>query len=533
MQLTASRQHPRREEGTPFMKRYFILALAMSLSAAGACDDSEDASSGAVGAAGSDSSEAGGSTAGKAAGGSGGKAAGGSAAAGKAAGGTGGTATSNNNTNAGGSGGSAGAAGKPGTANAGASGGVGGKAAAEPAAGSGGTAAVAGDKDIVDTAVAAGSFKQLARALTKANLVDALKGAGPFTVFAPTDAAFDALEKAKPGTVAGLSVEQLTNVLKYHVVSGAAVKAADLKNGELVKTLAGSVAAIDLSGDKPKINGVTISTTDIMAKNGVIHVIDAVLLPPGDIIEVATAAGKFGKLAAALTAAGLVDDLKGEGPFTVFAPTDEAFAKLSAAPSGDALKDVLLYHVISGALGPVDLKEGGAATTLAGSPVLFALKDGAKINDAKITTTNVVAKNGVIHIIDTVIVPPADDVVATAIAAGTFTKLAGALTSAGLVSALEAKGPFTVFAPTDDAFAKLSAVPSGDALKNVLLYHVVEGAVGAGDLKAGQVPTLLKDKSLSIDLSSGVKVNSSSVIKANILTKNGIIHVVDSVLVPN
>ena len=90
-----------------------------------------------------------------------------------------------------------------------------------------------------------------------------------------------------------------------------------------------------------------------------------------------------------------------------------------------------------------------------------------------------------------------------------------------------------MFAPTDAAFAKLSAVPSGDALKNVLLYHVVEGAVGAGDLKAGSVSTLLKDESLTIDLTSGVKVNSSSVTKANILTKNGIIHVIDTVLVPN
>ena len=505
------------------MNRYFILALALGISAAGACEDTDDdTNTGAVGAAGSDSS-AGGSpsssnTAGRAAGGSGGNPS--SSSAGRAAGGSGGnTSNSTAGRAAGGSGGSPSAP----------AGGTGGS----NAAGSGGAAPAAGPKDIVDTAVAAGNFKQLAAALTKANLVDALKGDGPFTVFAPTDAAFDALEKAKPGTVAGLTVEQLTDVLKYHVVSGAAVKAGDLKNGQLVKTLAGPVAAIDLSGDKPKINGVTISTTDIVAENGVIHVIDAVLLPPGDIIEVATAAGKFSKLAAALTAAELVDDLKGAGPFTVFAPTDEAFAKLSAAPSGDALKNVLLYHVISGSVGPADLKEGGAAVTLAGSPVLFALKDGAKINDAKITTTNVVAKNGVIHIIDTVIVPPQDDIVATAVAAGTFTTLAGALTSADLVSALQAKGPFTVFAPTDEAFAKLSAVPSGDALKNVLLYHVVEGAVGAGDLKAGAVPTLLKDKTLTVDLSSGVKVNASTVSKANILTKNGIIHVIDGVLVPN
>ena len=402
--------------------------------------------------------------------------------------------------------------------------------AGTPPAANGGAATPA---DIVDTAVAAGSFKQLAAALTKAGLVDALKGPGPFTVFAPTDAAFDALEKAKPGTVAGLTNEQLTAVLQYHVVSGAAVKAADLKNGQLVKTLAGPVAAVDLSGDKPKINGVTISSTDIVATNGVIHVIDQVLLPPGDIIEVATAAGSFTKLAEALTAAELVDDLKGAGPFTVFAPTDAAFAKLSAAPSGEALKSVLLYHVLEGTVGPADLKEGGAAKTLSGSPVLFTLNGGAKINDAVISTTNVVAKNGVIHVIDSVIVPPADDIVATAIAAGTFTQLAAALTSADLVGALQAPGPFTVFAPTDEAFAALGTAPTGDALKNVLLYHVANGAVGSGDLKAGPVPTLLTDKNLTIDLTGGVKVNDATVTTANILTKNGIIHVVNKVLVPN
>jgi transforming growth factor-beta-induced protein len=504
-------------EGNEVMKKHLILGFALLLGLGAACNDDSDS-------AGSDQPvmQAGTSASGNAgspgnAGGAGKTSSEGSA--GKAAAGQGPAAEAGTVAQAGtgGTGGGAPAAGS------GDSAGKGGSAGAAPEA----------SKDIVDTAVAAGSFKQLAAALTKAGLVDALKGAGPFTVFAPTDAAFDALEKAKPGTVAGLSMEQLTNVLKYHVISGAAVKAGDLKDGQLVKTLAGPVVAVDLSGGKPKINGVTVSMTDIVAKNGVIHVIDAVLLPPGDIIEVATAAGKFGKLAQALTSAGLVDALKGEGPFTVFAPTDDAFAKLSAAPTGDALKNVLLYHVISGTLGPLDLKEGGAATTLAGSPVLFALKDGAKINAAKITTTNVVAKNGVIHIIDAVIVPPTDDIVATAVAAGGFTKLAGALMSANLVSALQAKGPFTVFAPTDAAFGKLSAVPTGDALKNVLLYHVVQGAVGSGDLKAGPVPTLLKDKTLTIDLSSGVKVNNASVTKANILTKNGIIHVVDTVLVPN
>jgi transforming growth factor-beta-induced protein len=164
--------------------------------------------------------------------------------------------------------------------------------------------------------------------------------------------------------------------------------------------------------------------------------------------------------------------------------------------------------------------------------VLFSLKPGAKINDATISMTNIVAANGVIHVIDKVIVPPADDLVGTAQAAGEFMQLTAALTSAGLVGTLQGAGPFTVFAPNDAAFAKLSAAPTGDALKNVLLYHVVKGAVGSGDLTSRKVPTLLDAKSLSVEVASDVKLDDATVITANLLTRNGIIHVIDSVLVP-
>jgi transforming growth factor-beta-induced protein len=426
-------------------------------------------------------------------------------------------------------------AGMGGSAGTGASAGKSGSAGMSAAAGkgsAGGSGTSNEPKDIVDTAVAAGSFKQLASALAKAGLVDALKGAGPFTVFAPNDDAFAAFEKKNPGVLAGLSTEQLTAILKYHVISGAAVKSTDLKNGQLAKTLAGPVVAVDLSGKAPKINEATVVMADISAKNGVIHVIDTIMLPPEDIIKVTTAAGSFTKLAAALTSAGLVGDLQGEGPFTVFAPTDAAFAALGTAPTGDALKSVLLYHVLKGLAGPLDLKNGGVTTMLSGSPVLFDLSQGAKIGSAKISMTNVVAKNGVIHVIDSVIVPPADDIPATAIAAGNFKTLVKALTDAGLVADLQGAGPFTVFAPTDAAFAALSSVPTGDALKNVLLYHVVKGAVGSGDLVAGKVETLLTGKSVTIDLKDGAKVDGAKVTMANIMTKNGVIHVIDKVLTP-
>jgi transforming growth factor-beta-induced protein len=491
------------------MNKYWVLGLILMLAGTTACSDDEDTTTddgpATEGDAGQDSAGSNGS-AGRA----------GTSAAGSSAAGRGGAGASAAGSPAAGSGGEAGVSG-------GAEAGTGGAAGAEASA----------PKNIVETAVAAGSFTKLASSLTTAKLVDALSGEGPFTVFAPNDAAFEAFEKANPGVLAGLSEAQLGDVLKYHVISGAKVKAADLKNGQLAKTLLGPVVAVDLSGDKPKVGGATVSTADIEASNGVIHVIDTILLPPKDIIETATAAGSFTKLAAALTAAGLVDDLKGAGPFTVFAPTDAAFDKLAATPSGEALINVLLSHVVSGVAGPLDLKDKGVLTARSGTPLLVDLSSGAKVGGSSLTTTNVVASNGVIHVIDTVIVPPAADVVATAIAAGGFTRLAAALTAAGLVDDLQAKGPFTVFAPTDAAFAALGTAPSGDALRDVLLYHVVSGAVGAGDLTAGQVDTLLTGKKVTMDLTSGVKVNDATVSMANIMTKNGVIHVIDKVLVPN
>jgi transforming growth factor-beta-induced protein len=259
-----------------------------------------------------------------------------------------------------------------------------------------------------------------------------------------------------------------------------------------------------------------------------------------DIVDTAVKAGTFKKLADALTTAGLVDALKGKGPFTVFAPTDDAFATFEKDNPGalakltrDELTNVLKYHVVSGAaVKSTDLKDGQIVTTLSGSPALVSIMSGVEIDDAKVIKADIVASNGVIHVIDHVILPPKEDIVATAIAAGTFKSLAGALTSANLVAALQEPGPFTVFAPNDDAFKKLAAAPTGDTLKNVLLYHVVSGAVGSGDLKAGKVPTLLKDKSVTVDLTGGVKIDDAKVVSANILAKNGVIHVVDTVLVP-
>ncbi len=273
--------------------------------------------------------------------------------------------------------------------------------------------------DIVDTAVANGSFTTLVAAVQAAGLVDALKGEGPLTVFAPTDEAF---AKLPAGTVEELlkpeNIEQLKAILLYHVVEGK-VMAADVSGLSSATALSGKDLAIRVDMGSVYINESKVVLADVEASNGVIHVIDTVLLPPAelsDIVDTAVADGRFTTLAAALQAAGLVETLKGEGPFTVFAPTDEAFAKLPAGtvesllkPENlEQLKSILLYHVVSGKVMAVDVVTLTSADAVSGAAITIKVMDGkVYLNDTiQVIITDVEASNGVIHVIDAVLLPP-------------------------------------------------------------------------------------------------------------------------------
>lgn len=276
--------------------------------------------------------------------------------------------------------------------------------------------AFAGQKDIVDTAVSAGSFKTLAAALDAAGLVKALKGEGPFTVFAPTDEAFAKLPK---GTVETLlkpeNKQKLTDILTYHVVSGK-VPASQVVELTGAKTLNGQQVDVTVAGHSVSVDNAKVVKTDIECSNGIIHVIDSVILPASETIpEVASKAGKFKTLVAAAKAAGLVEALSGTGPFTVFAPTDEAFAKLPKGTVESLLKpenkqklaSILKYHVVAGRVYSCDAVSAGTAKTLEGNSIKIAVdQKGAKVNDAKLVATDLDASNGVIHVIDSVILPP-------------------------------------------------------------------------------------------------------------------------------
>ncbi len=271
--------------------------------------------------------------------------------------------------------------------------------------------------DIVETAVKAGKFKTLAAALGAADLVDTLKGPGPFTVFAPSDEAF---AKLPAGTVETLlkpeNKGKLAGILTYHVVPGK-VLAKQVVGLAGAKTVNGQRVDIKVADSTVMIDGAKVVTTDIECDNGVIHVIDSVILPADkNIPEVATAAEKFKTLLAAVKAAGLVDTLVGKGPFTVFAPTDEAFAKLPGSTVQDLLKpenkqklvDILTYHVVPGRVYSEDAVAAKTAKTVQGASIMVTVgSDGAKINNAKLVMTDLDASNGVIHVIDTVLTPPA------------------------------------------------------------------------------------------------------------------------------
>jgi transforming growth factor-beta-induced protein len=402
---------------------------------------------------------------------------------------------------------------------------------------------------IVDIAAADGRFTTLVQAVQAAGLADTLSGPGPFTVFAPTDEAFAGLPE---GTLEGLlaNPDSLREILLYHVVEGK-VMAADAAGLEEAQTVSGQALRISAEDGQVMINDSQVILPDIEASNGVIHVIDSVLLPEGQatLVDAAVADGRFTTLATAIEAAGLVETLQGEGPFTVFAPTDEAFAKLPAGTldellkpeNAEQLRNLLLYHVVEGKVMAADVAALEEAETLSGGSIQISAEgDGVLINDANIVTADLETSNGVIHVIDSVLMPKAD-IVDTAVADGRFTTLVQAIEAAGLVEALKADGPFTVFAPTDEAFASLPAgtletllqPENVEQLRNILLYHVVESEVLASDVVNLESADTLLGQPVAIEVRDGkVFLNDAEVIITDIQTSNGVIHVIDAVLLP-
>jgi len=256
--------------------------------------------------------------------------------------------------------------------------------------------------------------------------VDTFNGTAKFTVFAPTNKAFAALDAPLLNCLlAPVGLPTLTDVLKYHVVSGEAL-AKDLSNDQELDTLDGKQKLkVEISGDIVKVGDATVIAADILATNGAVHEVDAVLIPAdfmapkcgkdGSIADLAVATPPLATLVAALSAAGLVDTFNGSTVFTVFAPTDDAFAALGAdavtclteKANIPALTEVLKYHVVAGYDLAASITDGLMVDTLDDKKLTFTVADGAVTIDgkSKVSGPNNYATNGVVHIIDAVLIP--------------------------------------------------------------------------------------------------------------------------------
>lgn len=256
---------------------------------------------------------------------------------------------------------------------------------------------------------------------------------------------------------------------------------------------------------------------------------------------------KFKSLIQALVKTKLVSTVA-KNELTVFAPTDEAFQNLFDALGVNGIDDltaeqltpILLYHVVGGEVTSGDLYDG-FFETVNSAYIKVDLSNGVMINDANVTIADIHAANGVIHVIDKVLLPPSMNLVEKAISFNPeFSILVDAVVKAGLAETLANDGPFTVFAPTNAAFEALFAQLPGvnsiddltaEQLTPILLYHVVNGSIFSTELTIGMVPTL-NGSNIQVDLSSGVMINDANVVQANVQATNGVIHVINKVLVP-
>jgi len=434
---------------------------------------------------------------------------------------------------------------------------------------------------IVDAAQATAELSTLVSALQKADesanndLVAALSSEGPFTVFAPTNQAFNDLLAQLDGfdSLDDFSSQQLQDllavILTYHVVADAAVLSTDLSDGQSITTLQGSTLQVSTQGgvfigDATDVDA-EVTAADIEVSNGVVHIIDKVLLPQtildelADIIlvpitDLAIGNENLQNLVAALVAADgdLPTVLRGDGPFTVLAPTDEAFetfldgAALADVPV-DVLTNVLLNHVISGEVSSTDLTGlgSGYTSTLATGAgdqnvsLFFDTTDGVTFNGvSSVVTPDVKALNGIVHVVNAVIDIP--NIVDHAVANPGLTSLVGALTDGGNTTFTDLlsneEETFTVFAPGNDAFSAFTN-PNTNDLNAILSNHVVVGAAAfSSGLTNSYVNTAAEfatDENLSlyINTDDGVTLNgTSNVMMADIVASNGVIHTVDTVI---
>jgi len=396
------------------------------------------------------------------------------------------------------------------------------------------------------------SFSTLLGLLQGEDLTDALgEEDATFTVFAPTNAAFGPYDlDAIAGTEGAVG-----EILRYHVVQGAAVASGDLTDGQTIETLAGDELTVSLRDGNVFIDGAQVTQPDVEADNGIIHVIDRTLIGNQNLANVAAFVNETSVLFDTVAGAGLGEAFADAEQWTVFGPNNATFenADLSGF-SEEEIAQILQYHAVAGSATTstalLDLLAEGEVTltTVQGEDLTIAL-DGDQVvfNDGQATldvaNLDYFASNGILHVIDGLLLPPSL-VPATTIAdvvAGdeNFSTLLAALQAADLVDPLaDEEATFTVFAPNNDGFAPINTdvLLAQPALSEVLGYHVIPDAeIAAADLSEGDNPvTTLAGEELTVVVNDdGVFIEGSEVVNFDIEADNGIIHVLDRTLLGN
>ena len=406
-------------------------------------------------------------------------------------------------------------------------------------------------------------FSQLVGLIDSEGLDEALSGSGSYTVFAPTNAAFEALP---PDFLINVTVSQL---LTYHVLAAEVDAAAAIEKAQSADPFVETFESSDLelyfdpsagAANQPALvlNGrVQVTTPDYATTgNGIVHTVDAVLFPdknfPGTLVDVLSASPRFETLLGAVgNVPGLADVLAGPNGgagFTLFAPTNVGFTLLPdglvASLSQADLQSVLQYHVLgatvdaAAAVGVATSGSPSVETVLLGEFINLSLDPVSSLfidTGSQVTTTDITVTNGVMHVLDSVLLP-LDTFPGTLVQAlqayPRYSSLVGAVVAADLVGALT---DVTVFAPTNLAFesAQIPADISVEDLTEVLLYHVLAGQVLASGLTDPQ-PTLLQGASIEIDLASDPVVldGAIDVIEVDVQATDGVIHVINGVLQP-
>jgi transforming growth factor-beta-induced protein len=410
-------------------------------------------------------------------------------------------------------------------------------------------AVVLSGETVVDVAIDNG-FTSLTAAVVEARLLPALTD--PFstlTVFAPTNAAFDQLATDLGTTIPGLlALPNLADILTYHVL-GTEVEAVDVTNGAVVTPLftGNTLKLTKTTAGDIFVNHAEVTLEDLTTGNGVVHVIDAVVLSGETVVDVAIDNG-FTSLTAAVVEARLLPALTNPfANYTVFAPNNAAFDQLATDLSTTIpgllalpnLADILTYHVLGTEVEAADVTNGTIVTPLFTGNTLKLTKTTAGdvfVNHAEVILEDVTSGNGIVHVIDQVILSE-ETVVDIAIDNG-FTALVAAVVKAELLPVLTNPiDEFTVFAPTDSAFNVLATALGTDLngilalpnLADILTYHVVSGNVVSGDLVYGPVATV-NGSNIIVNLTSGVKINDATVTTANVEADNGVVHIINKVL---